>query len=432
MAIDRLTARLTGLIMAWACLLLAWNTCLFGQADAARTWSDTTGSYKIEAVLVSQDGTGVQLRRIDNGEIVTVPLEKLSAGDREYLNGLAKTPLADPGVPADTAPWLTKSNWVVYHVNMKATLTIPPQRDLKLLRLRHALPTPRPWSSPDEKSPGATNIQLSPESGKQKFDSKLDSHYVIHDLKKGIDPGSAHEFNTRFDVISCDREFVPTASRTTWDDYDKPKRNSEPSVLTPDLKAWVAQLKTEHTPAAFLAKICEWNVKNLTYDASVSHFPTDVAITLAAKRGHCGHFCELTGEFCWEAGIPFRRVFGLHLHEEDGVDDLTSIRSDFSNAHTWIEALLPKEGWIELEPADAQNPFRMAAMFIQNNPEFQNYELSFKSGGQLELHQYRTMGAGTFSSEFGLAHLITYSVEKTDSPWSAPKTAAGDSASSGQ
>jgi Transglutaminase-like superfamily/SLA1 homology domain 1, SHD1 len=424
--------QLTFLRVGLAALLVALSGCLFGQEDVARSWSDTTGSYKIEAVLVGQDDTSVQLRRIDNGDVVTVPLEKLSAGDREYLNGLAKPSPADPAVTVDTAPWLTKTGWVVYRVNMKATLTIPAHRELKLLRMRHALPTPRPWSASDEQSPGATNIRISPETGKQKFDSRSDSHFVIYDLKKGIDPGSAHEFMTSFDVVSCDREFDPSASQSAWDDYDKPKRNPEPTMLPPDLKAWIAGLKAEHSPAELVAKVCEWNVTNMTYDASVSFPSSAVGQFLAAKRGHCGHYCELTGEFCREAGIPTRRVFGLNLYEEDGDSELSAIRSDYTNVHTWIEVWLPKEGWIELEPADAENPFRIPARFVQNNPEIQNYELAFKTGGQLETHRYQPSGNGAFSSEFGFGNLITYSVGKIDDPRSAPKTAAGHSAGSGQ
>jgi hypothetical protein len=49
-----------------------------------RTWSDTTGKFRIEGELVKVTDGKVELRRKD-GQIVTVPLEKLSKEDQGYL-----------------------------------------------------------------------------------------------------------------------------------------------------------------------------------------------------------------------------------------------------------------------------------------------------------------------------------------------------------
>lgn len=87
-----------------------WNAAAFG-----REWSDTTGTFKIEAELVAVRGDKVVLEKTD-GKIITVPLDKLSAADRKYLDGLNKpapapvpapaplpTPAPMPAVPAPTA-----------------------------------------------------------------------------------------------------------------------------------------------------------------------------------------------------------------------------------------------------------------------------------------------------------------------------------------
>ena len=55
--------------------------------DSLRTWVDATGKYKIEAELVSHENGSVKLKRRD-GTVVTLPIEKLSAEDREYLESL--------------------------------------------------------------------------------------------------------------------------------------------------------------------------------------------------------------------------------------------------------------------------------------------------------------------------------------------------------
>ena len=54
-------------------------------ATGPRTWSDTTGKFRIEAELVSvKDGT-VNLKKKD-GEVVSVPLGKLSKADQEFVS----------------------------------------------------------------------------------------------------------------------------------------------------------------------------------------------------------------------------------------------------------------------------------------------------------------------------------------------------------
>ncbi len=53
-------------------------------ASGVRTWSDTTGKFRIEAELVKVEDGKVELKRKD-GQNVTVPLDKLSKDDQDYL-----------------------------------------------------------------------------------------------------------------------------------------------------------------------------------------------------------------------------------------------------------------------------------------------------------------------------------------------------------
>lgn len=57
--------------------------------DKPRTWTDTTGQFSVEAELVDVDGDSVKLRRND-GSIISVPLTKFSAEDKQYLAKLPK------------------------------------------------------------------------------------------------------------------------------------------------------------------------------------------------------------------------------------------------------------------------------------------------------------------------------------------------------
>jgi hypothetical protein len=54
-----------------------------------RVWKDATGRFSIEAVFSSLIGGDVKLRLTD-GQVITVPLEKLSEADREYIDELRK------------------------------------------------------------------------------------------------------------------------------------------------------------------------------------------------------------------------------------------------------------------------------------------------------------------------------------------------------
>ena len=52
-----------------------------------RTWSDSSGQFRIQATLESQTAFDIVLRRPD-GTTIKVPLEKLSIADQEYVAGL--------------------------------------------------------------------------------------------------------------------------------------------------------------------------------------------------------------------------------------------------------------------------------------------------------------------------------------------------------
>lgn len=54
-------------------------------APKYRTWTDSTGTYQIEAELIEATGATVKLKLKKDGKIVDVPIEKLSQKDQEFL-----------------------------------------------------------------------------------------------------------------------------------------------------------------------------------------------------------------------------------------------------------------------------------------------------------------------------------------------------------
>jgi hypothetical protein len=92
--------------------------CLVPAAWAdTRTWRSNDGRFTVEAELVQVDETLVHLKRKD-GRVVQVPLERLSAADREFLktrktDAAAKPPAvrADPRIEASTDAIRRNIDW---------------------------------------------------------------------------------------------------------------------------------------------------------------------------------------------------------------------------------------------------------------------------------------------------------------------------------
>jgi uncharacterized protein involved in exopolysaccharide biosynthesis len=59
------------------------------SAAAPRTWTDATGRFSVEAVLVEVKDGKAMLRRAD-GHVIAVPVANLSEADRDYLSSLDK------------------------------------------------------------------------------------------------------------------------------------------------------------------------------------------------------------------------------------------------------------------------------------------------------------------------------------------------------
>jgi hypothetical protein len=82
--------------------LLALNSTTRG-ADGTRTWHDVSGKYSVQAALVKQTDDAVQLRTAE-GRLITIPLAKLSAADRDHLASLTgDNPFAVPAAPVGEA-----------------------------------------------------------------------------------------------------------------------------------------------------------------------------------------------------------------------------------------------------------------------------------------------------------------------------------------
>ncbi|WP_442507507.1 SHD1 domain-containing protein [Novipirellula sp. SH528] len=67
-----------------------WETLRHLATLIPRTWSDASGSFKVEAVLVSHNDDRVTLQRKDNGQTITIPLNRLSESDIDFATTFGK------------------------------------------------------------------------------------------------------------------------------------------------------------------------------------------------------------------------------------------------------------------------------------------------------------------------------------------------------
>jgi len=71
-------------IVAWLLIAGAPAARAAGAAEDLRVWTDSTGKYTLEAQFVAASDSTVVLKRADH-ELVSIPLDKLSEKDREYV-----------------------------------------------------------------------------------------------------------------------------------------------------------------------------------------------------------------------------------------------------------------------------------------------------------------------------------------------------------
>jgi len=81
-------------------LAILVTLCLPAAPLNARQWTDSSGVFTIEAELLDVTGDSVRLRKPD-GQVVTVPLDRLSAADRDYARsaGARGQAAAKPALP---------------------------------------------------------------------------------------------------------------------------------------------------------------------------------------------------------------------------------------------------------------------------------------------------------------------------------------------
>lgn len=300
---------------------------------------------------------------------------------------------------------LSLTGFVTYRLTMRTSLRVDPARDVSVLRVWHATPTPRKWSMTGGEL-GCLDLRFTPASGVLQHREDKDSRHVYWELKAPFAGDGGFAFESTLLVNSCVRRFDARESKTVWEDYESPDSSGD---ADDELSRLVARLKHRYRPAELVRRACLWINDELTYDASVGHSTGDLPAILRTRRGHCGHYYRVLKAVCDEAAIPIRRARGLNLYAPDGVGRLGGVRADYDNIHTWAEVHFPRDGWIEVEPSADRRPFRIPARFVQNNRWFQNYAIWLREGDRWVQPKWLPRSGG-WDSDCEVANRIVFEV----------------------
>lgn len=93
------------------------------RQEPARIWTDNTGKYHIKAAFMEVTGDKVRIRR-ENGRIITMPLERLSDKDKEWIREHEKTGLAKKSPDVKTPSASATSDAGDFEVDVIAAWTM--------------------------------------------------------------------------------------------------------------------------------------------------------------------------------------------------------------------------------------------------------------------------------------------------------------------
>lgn len=136
-----------------------------------------------------------------------------------------------------------------------------------------------------------------------------------------------------------------TRAEDHWD-FLAPSRFA---LQTPLLKALAQELNASRRddPLTVLRQINQQMFKGFAYDPEHTEVDSPIDVALSARKGVCQDFAHIMIALVRRLGIPCRYVSGYLFHRVEDHD-----RSEQDATHAWVEVLLPRLGWIGLDPTN--------------------------------------------------------------------------------
>lgn len=220
----------------------------------------------------------------------------------------------------------------------------------------------------------------------QEETSKKDGFWWRWQLKS-LKAGT-YTFTTKFIVIAAARELMVDRLHLTWEQVAQSCKEVKADTLPQlpeDLVKTAQQMKRSASePLEAVQMFCYWINHNIRYDTTTVQYPiTDLASIMKYRKGWCGHRAMIFQGLCQAVGIPCRIVQGYYVVNQDG---LWNGKEDW-NRHGWAEVYLPKAGWVEVEPASENTPFKIPAHYIRTPSELQSEAVWVTQAEISKLHQ---------------------------------------------
>lgn len=119
-------------------------------------------------------------------------------------------------------------------------------------------------------------------------------------------------------------------------------------------EAWTAGATTPRARAeAILARLHGPAFTYTTRMEDVGDRPPLVWFLEVGRRGHCEYFASAMAILLREVGVPTRNVTGFASAHFNSYGRYYAVRS--GDAHAWVEAYLPGEGWVRFDPTPASD-----------------------------------------------------------------------------
>jgi transglutaminase-like putative cysteine protease len=156
-------------------------------------------------------------------------------------------------------------------------------------------------------------------------------------------------------------EVLPAAELTdsgSWDDLDAIVAAEDHwEMLLPSVYAWSTELleglanelslERKGTPLKVLQEIQRGIHDNFSYVPNSTKVDSPIDDALRARQGVCQDFAHIMIALGRKLRIPCRYVSGYLYHANPGED-----RSADGASHAWVEALVPKLGWVAFDPTN--------------------------------------------------------------------------------
>jgi transglutaminase-like putative cysteine protease len=127
-----------------------------------------------------------------------------------------------------------------------------------------------------------------------------------------------------------------------------PSRFARPSPELEELANEIGVTKRDdRSPLAFLQDVGAGVYRSFSYVKKSTAVNSPIEHALRSRQGVCQDFAHIMISLMRNAGIPCRYVSGYLYHSSENPD-----RSADGATHAWVEAMLPRLGWVGFDPTN--------------------------------------------------------------------------------